>query len=387
MLDSNQFLKFVVKRIDALGTTRETWATAARDFLDQRLCAGNAVAVVVNSAFNPHHQHVVVVYGKEGTDYLIADPAGHAPPRWASGTTYSMDQEVGGSDGNIYKSLVNNNLGNNPVTDNGVHWQNTGPQNVLDPYHTHLSEYKWFQTIGYVQDPDGDASALNFSLDNHAELLVSDPKGLRTGISGAGGMILEEIPDTAYLTMTLGNEETGDPSTAQTGHTVDIPTPVTGIYQVRIAGVESAQYTLGIRAFSQDGSAQPALTMPGVTALGSVSLFNIQFASEPGAISQVRRVASFQSTLADIDNSSRIGLIDNRGIANSLSQKVAAASDAVVRGERGAAANVLNAFRNEVLAQSGKTSGASALAGQRHLFGVAPQVLLEDAQSLISQIR
>jgi len=237
------------------------------------------------------------------------------------------------------------------------------------------------------QGPAGDASALNFSLDNHADLLVSDPKGLRTGISGARGMILEEIPDTAYLTMTLGNEETGDPSTAQTGHTVDIPTPVTGIYQVRVAGVESGQYTLGIRAFSQDGSPQPALTMPGVAALGSVSLFNIQFAPQPGAIAQVRRVASFQSTLADIDNSLRIGLIDNRGIANSLSQKVAAALDAVVRGERGAAANVLNAFRNEVLAQSGQTSGASAPAGQRHLFGVAPQVLLEDAQSLISQTR
>src|SRR5260370_26216432 len=158
---------------------------------------------------------------------------------------------------------------------------------------------------------------------------------------------------------------------------VNLFQPDAGAYQITVAGLGLGPYALNLRTYSEDGSAQPPVTIPGVAALGSSSLFNIQFAPQPGAITQVRRVASFQSALADIDNSLRIGLIDNRGIANSLSQKVAAASDAVVRGERGAAANVLNAFRNEVLAQSVKTSGASALAGQRHLFGVAPQVLLE----------
>lgn len=56
-----------------------------------------------------------------------------APALWASGTTYSSGQKVGGSDGNIYQSVGNGNVGNNPVTDGGVHWTNTG---VLNPWTT-----------------------------------------------------------------------------------------------------------------------------------------------------------------------------------------------------------------------------------------------------------
>jgi len=56
-----------------------------------------------------------------------------APALWASGTTYAAGNKVGGSDGNIYSSVGNGNLGNDPVTDGGVHWTNTG---VLNPWTT-----------------------------------------------------------------------------------------------------------------------------------------------------------------------------------------------------------------------------------------------------------
>lgn len=46
-----------------------------------------------------------------------------APADWASGTTYVIDDTVTGSDGFIYTSLTNDNLGNDPVEDEGDDWE------------------------------------------------------------------------------------------------------------------------------------------------------------------------------------------------------------------------------------------------------------------------
>ena len=94
------------------------------------------------------------------------------------------------------------------------------------------------------------------------------------------------------------------------------------------------------------------------------------FRQPAGVVPQVTQVATFQSTLADINNSLKLGLIDNGGIANSLSHKIQAAENA----SGPARNNVLNAFKNEVNAQSDK-----------HITGIAPQVLLADANSLRGQ--
>jgi len=56
-----------------------------------------------------------------------------APALWAVGTTYAAGAKVGASDGGIYQSIGSGNVGNNPVTDGGVHWTNTG---VLNPWTT-----------------------------------------------------------------------------------------------------------------------------------------------------------------------------------------------------------------------------------------------------------
>jgi hypothetical protein len=59
-----------------------------------------------------------------------------------------------------------------------------------------------------------------------------------------------------------------------------------------------------------------------------------------------------------------------------LSSKIQAASAAASSGQNQAAGNILNAFLNQLSAQAGK-----------HVTGVAPQILLEDAESLISQVQ
>lgn len=56
-----------------------------------------------------------------------------APALWSGSTTYASGTKVGGSDGVIYQSVINGNIGNDPTVDDGTHWTNTG---VLNPWTT-----------------------------------------------------------------------------------------------------------------------------------------------------------------------------------------------------------------------------------------------------------
>ena len=105
------------------------------------------------------------------------------------------------------------------------------------------------------------------------------------------------------------------------------------------------------------------------------TMFSIQFFSAPGTSSTASRVATFQSTLADIANSLALDLIDNAGIANALTSNIRAADSAASSGQSKVAANILGAFQHLIAAETGK-----------HITGIGPQVLLEDAASLISQL-
>jgi hypothetical protein len=79
----------------------------------------------------------------------------NAPALWASGTTYAAGNKVGGSDGFIYSSVGSGNVGNNPVTDGGVHWTNTG---VYNPWTTVFTlgggNSQWIQ-VGGGSFPNG----------------------------------------------------------------------------------------------------------------------------------------------------------------------------------------------------------------------------------------
>jgi hypothetical protein len=107
----------------------------------------------------------------------------------------------------------------------------------------------------------------------------------------------------------------------------------------------------------------------------TISTFQLRCSSASGGSTSVARLATFPSALADISNSLQLGLIGNGGIANALSSKINAASDAATGGDSKTASNVLNAFKNLVSAQTDK-----------HITGIAPQVLQEDTDSLISQL-
>lgn len=72
-----------------------------------------------------------------------------APALWDDGTSYSTGDKVGASNGVIYESLGTGNIGNDPVSDGGVNWLNTG---VLNPWTTVFvggaGSLKWLEVGG-----------------------------------------------------------------------------------------------------------------------------------------------------------------------------------------------------------------------------------------------
>jgi hypothetical protein len=213
-----------------------------------------------------------------------------------------------------------------------------------------------------------DYSRLNLTTDNPAELLVTDSSGRMTGFEPVSQQQVQNIPQSAHFNDALNDDVSGQPATVR-GHVVQIFQPAEGLYDITLLGVESGVYSLSINAFSQAGIRQ-LIEKQGVTVPGSTSRFQMNFRSTSGAPSTVMRLATFASTLADIDNSLGLGLIGNAGVANSLKQKIQAAQSANVQTR----SKFLNAFENELNAQTGK-----------HVTSVAAQMLFEDAGSLLSE--
>lgn len=85
---------------------------------------------------------------------LNQNPATTFVAEWASGTTYATGNKVTGSDGTIYQSIGNGNLGHDPTATTGF-WTNTG---VLSPWDTTFvsgtGSLNWRQ-IGGAEFPMG----------------------------------------------------------------------------------------------------------------------------------------------------------------------------------------------------------------------------------------
>lgn len=223
-----------------------------------------------------------------------------------------------------------------------------------------------FEIRGFVSDPS-DVSTLEISVGDNADMLITDADGNQTGFDTVTSTIKKDIPRSSYSRDFLTDDDTGQQTTGVT-HSVDIFQPSQGAYQINMVGIRLGTYRLLVSPFSIDGSPQPRSSVTGIAAPGSTTSFQIQFASSSGSISTIARTPSFQGTLDDIKNSLQIGLIDNEGIANSLSQEIKNAA----RATEPARTNILMAFINEVNAQAGK-----------HINGVAVEVLLSDANSLM----
>ncbi|HEX7286531.1 MAG TPA: C39 family peptidase [Candidatus Angelobacter sp.] len=253
-----------------------------------------------------------------------------------------------------------------------VKGKKAGDYQIADPgfAKTALSQYNnEFVVRGFVADPPGDISELDLSVGDAAEMLLTGPSGQETGFDPGSGRIVERIASSVYFRDSI-RDDVSDAPPSEVSHLIEISQPAQGNYQVVVTGVKLGTYFLSSRMFSRDGSPQPDILIPGIAGPGSTSSYAMQVNSTPGAASSVSIAATFSSTVDDITNSLHLGLIDNQGISTSLSQKIQAAQ--AVTGP--ARANILQAFINEVNAQAGK-----------HIRDIAVQVLLGDANSLLSE--
>jgi len=216
---------------------------SAMQYLDAQVCQqGHPVIVGVELNASGEPGHFVVVTGKSGADFQIADPG--------------------------------------------------------DSSRTTLSYYgNQFETRGFVADSPGDISSLSVGINDAADFLVIDPAGHRNGIDPATGQIVEEISNSAYFRDGLIDDLTGDSAT-EVARTGIIGQPVSGTYQLSVIGTKLGTYTLSVRGFSQDGSPQPAVIVSGMTRPGLTSTYLIAYSSTPGAVARV-----FDTSLLDDSNS------------------------------------------------------------------------------------
>ncbi len=214
---------------------------------------------------------------------------------------------------------------------------------------------------------------MDLNVGDSADFLIADASGEKTGFDPITGSVLQQIPTSSYVKGSIDDDETG--AAGPDFHSIQIFRPGSGVYTVTVVGHKLGEYNLAITPFAQDGSAEPQLLIPGIAGLNSNSTFTVQYSPTLGSVSTVVTVASFQSTIADITNSLQLGLINNQGIANALSSKINAASSASASGNNATSRNILNAFINQVNAQTSK-----------HVNGTAVQVLLNDANSLLNQL-
>jgi hypothetical protein len=311
--------------------------------LASELCLGYPVIVRVGSSWvdedtgeTVSNYHFVLVTGQIGNDFFINDP------------------------GPYNRKLLSQTEYDHPI--NGIPVSSGGTPSG-------------FTIRGHVDpvDPAPDGSSLNVSLGIQAEFLMVDPLGRRAGFYNATGEILDEIPEAAYFRDAMADDVTGEPAIG-VGHVSQILQPLQGTYNIILTGLTADTLTLVVRAFSQDGSPQPPLTIQGVTDKGSISTFQIYSDSTPGTVSTITRVATFDSTLNDVRNGLQLGFI-SQGIATSLEYKIQAAAAASVHGVDQASRGILGAIKNEVNAQKGN-----------QINNMIGQVLLEDIDSLLSQL-
>jgi hypothetical protein len=248
----------------------------------------------------------------------------------------------------------------------------------LDGFHTLDGTFRTFSVIGARAFKDisskGNQGALSVTANSPVELLLVDSSSRSLG--NANGQDVFEIPRGSYMREFPLADDTGtgtangDPTGTKTAY---VEAPSSGTYRVTTTGTGLGTYTLTFRTLATDGTFQTG-SVVGVTNDGSTSTYQVGYSPLPGLSGPVALMASFGSTLGDISNSLALGLISDPGVSESLVDKINAAANEASAGRTKAEANILHSFMHLVEAQTSK-----------HINRIASQLLLSDAESLLSQ--
>jgi hypothetical protein len=306
-------------------------ASAVPDnFLACALSAGHPVIVGVEDPPTPGCSnfpcHYVLVWGKRSGEWLIADP-------WPT----------------------------IPSTIEGI---------LVSQPRLHLSDWGHYLPEAYITATDPpDYSSLNINTASEVELLLTGPTGEHTGFDSAAGAVVED--SGAYFVDSIA-DDTQDGFSTGSSRSVFVPQPSDGAYTLAVAGLSLGTYSVIVHPYSRDESIQPVVNVAGLTGPRSASTFKLQLSTVPGSTTVITRSATPTSAMEDFENSLRLGLITNKRLAESLSDKLHKAGQEEKEGECHEARDILRRFKDEVEDHIGK--GIEQLTAQ---------VLTEDAEYLI----
>lgn len=175
------------------------------------------------SATATYQQDNVVSFGGQQWRSLIALNLNNSPvagpQNWVATQIYVTGNQVTGTDGFIYQSVSNSNLGNNPVTDSGSNWTNTNVPNAWSavpalpassslwvPLYASLTSINFVYPIGY--GPLSQQSTRNvFHLpSSYLRKAPQDPKAGRYSFLGAPAYNNQEdwVIEGSYILSQVG---------------------------------------------------------------------------------------------------------------------------------------------------------------------------------------
>ena len=257
-----------------------------------------------------------------------------------------------------------------------------------------------FVIWGAVTDPDGDVSGLNVNVGDAAEIVITNQSGQRTGRAAAGVSPLQEIPGSSYFSGSLDDDETG--AAGPVFHSIQLFQPATGSYRIDVLGLKAGLYALELRGFSEDGSGQAAMAVPGIAGPTSSDRFEIAFSKVPGEPTRVSKRVTFSVLTKELHLAYDIGQLGGGHLVRKLGHLLAEGNTALANGEKGEAVRELRRFlkRLELAAKDcgegnereaeDESSHEDRDAHRKHRDFVTPDVLslLEaDGKTLIGAIR
>jgi hypothetical protein len=211
-----------------------------------------------------------------------------------------------------------------------------------------------YKAMELFSDIIGPLAGLYITAHSPVELVLTAPDGAQTGLNPLTDLRSSSIPQSGYGDFSsLANDRNHALAPLPPSKTVAVVGPASGDYMLQVIGTGTGPFVLDFVAYDSNGN-RTLKTATGNARPGLVLDYGIKYSSVPGSALEIKQPLSIADVIAAVQLARQQGLIRNDGLANSLIKKLEAADAATARGGTAAAKNILNAFANEVLAQSGK---------------------------------
>jgi hypothetical protein len=114
------------------------------------------------------------------------------------------------------------------------------------------------------------------------ELILTDPSGNKTGTDPILGETFNQIPNSAYTTQSIANDD--DPTRGATPESkvLDVPTPADGDYSLDVIGTGTGPFSIDFFAYDSNGDVS-VQTVTGNATAGSLASCGITYSASPGS--------------------------------------------------------------------------------------------------------